>query len=478
MSLTTFLTSGILLILALALLILRRRFPLLRRSARLVLLLFAVQLLRDAAAAGLIDLSIHLLKAANALFIFLLVALAIYLFKDISQAWLIQRGITVSKLFWDLLMGVAYAILILVLLKEIFNIDVTPLLATSAVITVVIGLAVQDTLINLIAGTVFHFEDTLRRGDWIQLDDLVGQVRELTWRTVQLVTPDQEAVIVPNQDLTRKQFVNLTREGAARVMEIGVSYADDPDLVMGVLRQAVLSTTGVLWNPPPVIYIQSFADFSIVYRVRFFIKDYTHFRRLEGEVRRSIWYFFRRHGITIPFPIRTLQLERRKAEPPAPPDGHVAEAVAQVEMFRQLDPAELAAVAKTAEIMEYPAGAVIAAEGEVGRSMFVIRRGSVEILKGTRKVAQLGVGDICGEIALFTGDPRGASVVAAAPLEVLVVHKAGFDAILKQNKEFVAKIERMVTARLQSTADKMAAPRKSDADNTIIRRIRKYLLGE
>ncbi len=50
------------------------------------------------------------------------------------------------------------------------------MLATSAVLTVVIGLAVQDTLINLIAGTVFHFEDSLRPGDWIQVDDVIGQV--------------------------------------------------------------------------------------------------------------------------------------------------------------------------------------------------------------------------------------------------------------------------------------------------------------
>jgi len=180
MTLQHFVITGIFLFLTIVLAALSRRLPMLRRSSRLLLFLLLVQLIRDVASSKIIQLSVSLTKVTDALFIFLLVTLAIYLVKDFGQAWLTRRGITVSKLFWDVMLGIAYTLLILVLLKEIFNIDVTPLLATSAVLTVVIGLAVQDTLINLIAGTVFHFEDTIRRNDWIQWEDLVGQVRELT----------------------------------------------------------------------------------------------------------------------------------------------------------------------------------------------------------------------------------------------------------------------------------------------------------
>jgi small-conductance mechanosensitive channel len=422
--------------------------------------------------------SYHLLKAADSVFIFLLVAFGIYIIRDFTQAWLARRGVTISRLVWDLSIGVAYVILILLLLKEIFNIDITPVLATSAVLTVVIGLAVQDTLINLIAGTVFHFEDSLRPGDWIQVDDTIGQVQEMTWRSAQLLTIDNELVVVPNQDFTKKRFSNLSRQNAARALVIGTSYRDDPDLVMQVIKQAVLSTPGVRWQPEPLVYIIKFNDFSIDYRVRFHIETYTGYRRLEGAVLRAIWYNLQRHHITIPFPIRTLEIERRP--PKAPPAGNgerVREALAQVDMFRILNDEEMAAVAAEAEIVEYPAGAVVAAEGEVGRSMFVILRGSVDIQKDAKKVAALGRHDLFGEIALFTGEPRGATVVAAGPLQVLVIQKAGFDAILKRNEDFIAKIEQMVEDRLHATAGAGADDAKADSKRSILGRIRKYLLG-
>ncbi|HOB52954.1 MAG TPA: mechanosensitive ion channel family protein [Acidobacteriota bacterium] len=476
--LAEFTTSWVFLVLGLVLWALSRAIPLLRRSSRLLLVTCLVQVFRDAAAAGLITVSYHLLKAADSVFIFLLVAISIYLIRDLTQAWLARRGVSITRLVWDLSIGVAYAILFLLLLKEIFNIDITPVLATSAVLTVVIGLAVQDTLINLIAGTVFHFEDSLRPGDWIQVDDTIGQVKELTWRSVQLLTTDNELVVVPNQDFTKKRFQNLTRHNAVRTLTIGTSYADDPDLVMQVLKQAVLSTPGVLWQPEPVVYIVKFNDFSIDYRVRFHIESYTGYRRLEGAVLRAIWYNFQRHHITIPFPIRTLQIERRPPESANAGNGErVREALAQVDMFRILNGEEMAAVAAGAEIVEYPAGAVVALDGDVGRSMFVILRGSVDIQKDGKKVAALGQHELFGEIALFTGEPRGATVIAAEPLQVLVIEKDGFDAILKRNEGFIAKIEQMVEERLRATAGAGTDDAKSDVKRSILGRIRKYLLG-
>ncbi len=293
-----------------------------------------------------------------------------------------------------------------------------------------------------------------------------------------MLTTDNELAVVPNQDFTKKRFINLTRQNAARTLEIGTSYRDDPDLVMQVLKQAVLSTPGVRWQPEPVVYIIKFNDFSVDYRVRFHIETYTGYRRLEGAVLRSIWYNFQRHHITIPFPIRTLQIERRPPGSDAGGNGErVREALARVDMFRILNDDELDAVAASAEILDYQSGALVTLEGEVGRSMFVVLKGNVDVMKDGNKIAALGPHQLFGEIALFTGEPRGATVIAAGPAAGVSIQKDGFDVILKRNVNFIAKIERMVEERLRATADADMDDGKSEAKGSILSRIRKYLLG-
>ena len=455
-----------------------RKFPFMRRSTRVLALIFLIQLGWDIAEFLHLTLPVTFLKVTDFIFIFLLVCFGIYLSKDFILSWLAHRGVSVSKIFWDVMIGIVYVVLILFLLKEIFDIDITPLLATSAVLTVVIGLALQDILINLIAGTVFHFEDSVKLGDWVEIDGKVGQVQELSWRSTQLVSPERETMIFPNQEFTRKPFTNLSQQMAARQDLIGLSYNDDPDLAISVMRKAILSTPGVAPAPEPGVYIKSFDDFAINYRIRYYIQNYQGFRQLEGDVRRNIWYALKRSHLSIPFPVRTLQIERPGPKSDGAPERrNIQEILVGLEMFRDLSPDELEAIARFSELQEYPPGYVLALEGEEGTAMFVITRGSVDVTKNGRKLATLCSNDVVGEMSLFTGEKRGANLTAATQLQVLVIHKAGFDSILRQNQDFIDKIEKMVDQRLSASTD-VAAEEQQENRRNILSRIRKYLLWQ
>jgi small-conductance mechanosensitive channel len=470
--------SGLLLMFILLLGLLAHRRPVLGRRMWILLIALLIQLASDTVT--LFDLPLHPV-VSQVLIALLFLLLSFYLvsaLKEFSVSWLEVRGIKVSKLITDVTMALIYAIVILVLLKELFGINVTPLLATSAVLTMVLGLALQDTLANLIAGMVFHFEQSIRIGDWIEYDGVIGEVRELSWRAVRLITTKQDDILIPNTILTKQKFSNLTKLGAAREKDIGTSYGDDPDLVMRVIRKAVLSTPGVRWEPEPQIWITGFNDFSIDYRVRFYPKVYRGYQKLEGAVMRNIWYLFQTHKITIPFPIRTLQIERRdKAKPVARTQEDVHRALRGVEIFGSFDETEIAGIAEYSQLLDYPEGTVLAVEGEPGESMFAILTGQVEVLKHGRRITTLGQRDIFGEISLFSGGDRTASVRALTDLEVLVIPKDGFEKILKQNKEFIDKIESIVEERLEtypefSDLEKTAKPKVS-----LINQIRRYLLG-
>ena len=473
-----FTTSGAFLLIIVFLAVVGRFQPSIRKRYKLLLLVLVVQIFRDAASYLKLPLPAWAVKVVDTAFILLLVSFFVFLLRDVIVSWVNRRGVRVSKLVWDVAVVVIYTVLILTVVKFVFGVDITLFLTTSAILTAVIGLAVQDTLSNLIAGVVFHLEDSIDLGEWVEIDGVIGEVRDLSWRAVRLVTPGKEFQVIPNSDFTKKKFSNLSRIGAARVIYVTASYDDDPDIVLGVLRKALLSSPGVRWEPEPLITLWDFGDFAIKYRLRFYIDDYLSFHRIEGAVHRNIWYFFKEHGIRIPFPVRTLYMEeKKKAEEAAPQREAVMQTLRGIEMFKYFSDAELSDIAAYAGIYEYPPGTVIAVDGEAGDSMFIILKGKVDVRKSGKTLATLGQHEIFGEIALFTGEKRGATGVAATKLEVVSVRKEGFDRILKQNEGFIAKIEEMINDRLNATLAAADEEEKKKSRQGILSQIRRYLLG-
>ncbi len=456
--------------------LLAMRRPGVRRRTTLVVLIIALRAVLDALAMAQPKASPALASGLWVAFVLLVAALVMGLLRDLSLTWLRRRKLRVSGLFWDVAQVVVFSVLLLVLLKRAFNLNITPLLATSAVLTMVVGLAVQDTLGNLISGIVFHFEDSIRPGEWVEVDGILGEVTGLSWRAISLTTPNQELMVIPNHDFTKKRFCNLSRTGAARVHAIGLSYEVDPDEAVQVLRRAMLSTPGIRRQPEPVAHILSFGDSSVQYRLKYFLEDYRLVNAAVGAVHRNVWYFLKNHRMNIPFPIRTVHLERRK--PPVRDDrSAILVALQGLDIFQGFEPEELDGILQFAELQDFDAGAVLAEEGEVGRSMAVLVRGTVQVAKGGTPLAILGPGDVYGEISLFTGDRCSASVVASSPVAVVAIRREGFDAILRRNGAFLQKIEAMIRLRQGAQGAQADPTAAAEAQGPLLDRIRRYLLG-
>ncbi len=452
------------------------RLPSLKRRLTLLGALLALRLCMDLLSIFRVTVPDAMDKGLSFAFVLLLAAFSMGMLRDLSFSWFQRRSIKVSGLFWDVFQVMVFAVLGLVLLKRVFGINVTPLLATSAILTVVVGLAVQDTLGNLIAGIVFHFEDSIRPGEWVEVDGLIGEVTGLSWRAIVLTTPNLEQLVIPNHDFTKKRFANLSRNGAARPHSISIGYTHDPDHVVAVLKKAMLSTPGIRKQPEPVAHILKFGESSIEYRLKYFLEDYRTVNSTMGEMYRQVWYFLKTHRLTLPNPVRTIHVEKKPQEP-VPDRAHLLETLQTIEMFRGFNALELADIAAFADLQDFEPGAVVSFEGEVGTSMGVIVRGSVNVLRQDVQVATLAPGDLFGEISLFTGDRCNASVVAASPLTLLAIRKEGFETILRGNVNFIGKIEEMMRMRLAALqAHHGPDARHSDAGD-LLTRIRKYLLG-
>src|ERR1700676_5472152 len=102
----------------------------------------------------------------------------------------------------DLLIALVYIAIAIVLLSE-SGVDFRGIVATSAVLTAVIGFSLQDTLGNIMGGMALQMEHTIRVGDWIRVDDLEGKVKEIRWRQTSVETRNWDTIVIPNSVLMK-----------------------------------------------------------------------------------------------------------------------------------------------------------------------------------------------------------------------------------------------------------------------------------
>lgn len=197
------------------------------------------------------------------------------------------------------------------------GLDPLSLLTTSAVLTAVIGLALQNTIANIFAGLALHLDRTLGINDWVKVGDKVGRIAEIKWRSTLLWTEDGDLFILPNGRLLDAEVLNLSRPDDVQREEISVGfhYRHPPNEVKPVLLNAARSTPGVLTDPAPDCILVDFADSAITYKLRYWIKDYTHHAMIESDVRTQVWYAAQQAGLEIPFPIRTVILQASHEKP-------------------------------------------------------------------------------------------------------------------------------------------------------------------
>lgn len=206
------------------------------------------------------------------------------------------------------LIHVSIVLLLVLTILYYRGLDPLSLVTTSAVVTAVIGLALQGTIANIFAGLSLHFDRTLGMGDWVHAGEVVGRIVEIKWRSTSLRTEDGDLVIVPNGRLLDTEVQNLSQPDDTHRMcvKVGFHYRHPPNEVASVLLAAIGDTPGVLPKPEPDCLLLDFADSAVVYAVRYWINDFTRHTTIGSELRTRIWYAANRAGLEIPFPIRTI----------------------------------------------------------------------------------------------------------------------------------------------------------------------------
>jgi len=187
--------------------------------------------------------------------------------------------------------GGIYVVFGLIFLEWSLGVNVLPLLATSTVVTAVLGLAMQDTLKNLFAGLTMSFEKRYRQGDWVNFrldanNSTVGQVSEIGWRTTRLRTLDNNFAVIPNSMFTTYQVVNysLPTPSYARTIEFPIKTTSNVESVLNSLTANAPKIEGVLKEPAPDALLLNVKPDHIVVRLRFYIEDFSKGETISGQV--------------------------------------------------------------------------------------------------------------------------------------------------------------------------------------------------
>lgn len=216
----------------------------------------------------------------------------------------------------------------LLILLDALGVSITPLVASLGIGSLAVALALQAPLSNLFAGLFVLADRTVRVGDFVKLDSgEEGYVTHIGWRHTRLRTLANIAVIVPNSRMNSSviQNLNLPQTEVAIFFPVGVSYSSDlrrvEEVTLDVARKIQREVDGAVPDFEPAVRYHTFSDFSINFNVRLRARDFDATYLVKHEFIKALHERYRREGIVIPFPIRTLDISKETADRlrPGPP---------------------------------------------------------------------------------------------------------------------------------------------------------------
>jgi small-conductance mechanosensitive channel len=419
------------------------------------------------------------------LFWFFLVLLAVKALAFFIFDYLVlgKQGVSYPKLIKDVVVFLLFLVGVLLIVRYYLHQDLTVLLASSAVLTVVIGFALQDVLGNLFSGIVLNFEDALKIGDWVRVGEREGRVEQFGWRSFKVRSVDRELIVIPNQSAAKAEVLiyGAARQPVALKIQVGAGYGDSPDRVSEAILAALAAMADVRADPAPVVYLSGFGESSMNYTAKFWIDDYERHNPIASDARRRVWYAFRRRGIEIPFPKRDVIMRQERSE--ELPRAELAAVLRRNDVLAAIDEESFRNLLAAAERRIYGAGETVIREGDEGSHFHHILSGAMNVSKDGQVVARLGPGDFFGEISLVTGEKTNATVTAASESVLILVSSSRFKQVVDMNEAMAERLSAVITRRQQEMQAFSAKARtvddaalKKDSEK-LLTRILRYFAG-
>ena len=377
-------------------------------------------------------------------------------------AYRFRRGYEAPSLIRNVFSIIAFTALFLLIFTLVFpTVNLGALFTTSALFGVILGLALQDTLGNFFSGISLQADRPFQVGDVITVgaDRFTGVVEEISWRAIKIRTFQNHVVLVNNSTAAKEAIEVCPRDNLnARLIFFNALYTDSPAKTIHTVREAVRDADNVSQKITPIVRMRNLGDSGPDYEVKYWLEDYAKYNDTDALIRQRIWYAFRRAGLNFAYPTRTLFVDRpSKQGLREGVDDAIVERLSAVHIFEPLSSEETAMLAHAAASHVFAPEETVIRAGEPGSSMFVVHRGRVSVQINDngrpRTVATLTEGAFFGEMALFTGEPRSANIVADEETEVLEIGHDAMKHVFETNPALVESLSQIIAERRQALTD-------------------------
>ena len=403
-----------------------------------------------------------------------------------------RRNIKIPPFLLDILEWFILLVGLLITIRLVFGLELTGLLVTSTVASAIIGLALQDTLGNLISGISLQIEAPFSVDDWVEIEGIEGQIVRQNWRTLTLLTREDHRVMLTNSGVAKSKIINYSRPTNGQIQTIRLTLSEEfsPNVVKSLLIEAVSGLKDVKLHPRLRSHIVSMQDGCVTYGLSYWLEDYSDKVIARDKVLTRVWFTLHRANIHIPDPTGDFRVnlvpENASQLAQQSRQGDIFMAMQSLEWLDKLNDSQLHQLANRAAVSVYTSGEQLVRQGDAGDSLFIIKQGQVSVYvrsaDGRSLFAnQLNAGDFFGEMSLLTGETRAASVRADAETEVIIIDKEAFANVLTQDPtildRFLSALERRQkgnTQRLQEDSA-MRQQKTGSSRAALIQRIRRYL---
>jgi len=243
-------------------------------------------------------LSIVILAVAG---LIILYTIAFIVRKILPEKWSKQRKMIINRA----VLYTGFVVLFFIIVAEL-KIDLTAVFGAAGVIGIVVGIASQTSIGNIVSGFFLVSEKSFEIGDVVRLGDKSGTVYSIDLLSIKIKTFDNVLIRVPNQTVISTELINITRFAVRRMdFNLSVAYKEDLEKVKKILQEVAKNNPLCLEEPDPVIIFQNFGNSGIEILLGVWFEK-TNFLKVKNSVFQEIKAAFDKEGIEIPFPHVTL----------------------------------------------------------------------------------------------------------------------------------------------------------------------------
>ena len=396
----------------------------------------------------------------------------------------------------------------LLVLSQVFGFELTGILATSGLITAIVGFALQPNLSNIFSGIFVNIEQPFKPHDWITIGDQTGKVIDVSWRSTRLRSFQNTEITIPNETIAKSIVTNWDRpdkedmsEGFHIFTTLSFHPHHDPAHISELLFDALKKVRPVDGRPELDLQWVKFTgvdEFGLRFHIAFDCTSRMMKNSQENVVMLEIYKVMRHAGVNMTpgllqnflkpdvglGALEQYTRSHKDFQSTLSDKGNIYNEsiknqvlLKQVPLFSNLDQDQIEIIAETSERLQFAKDQTIIKQGESDNRLFIIADGVVSIelnqADGSKtELGRLGVGEFFGEMALMTGEPRTADASALRSTLLLVVQKQTIKNIFSENNNFYNEMAKVLAERQVKLGEATLLPEeKSEEVNKLANKI-------